>query len=172
VSVRSVAAEAGRSPGAIQKYFSSKDEMLGFALNLATERYDTRRARLDETGSLREILRAHLLLTLPLTPEDTPDTLIWTAFAGRAAHEPGLAATIRTTDDAARADIISLITAARHNGEASGHTDPAALADAVIAVADGLALRLLYTPDRAADMVQALDALLDQIFSQEPPRRR
>jgi len=165
VSVRSVAAEAGRSAGAVQKYFSSKDEMLAFALDLAMERYERRSASIDLTGSVREILRAHLLLTIPLTPEDTPDSLVWAAFAGRAAHDPGLAAVLRATDDAARADIISLITTARRNGEVGGHTDPAVLADAVIAVADGLALRLLYTPDRSAESVRALDAFLDQMFS-------
>lgn len=35
VSVRTVAAASGRSPGAVQKYFRTKDEMLAFAAELA-----------------------------------------------------------------------------------------------------------------------------------------
>lgn len=38
VSVRTVATAAGRSPGAVQKYFATKDEMLAAALDLYVER--------------------------------------------------------------------------------------------------------------------------------------
>ncbi|WP_233157170.1 MULTISPECIES: TetR family transcriptional regulator [Amycolatopsis] len=38
MSLREVAAEAGVSMGRVQHYFASKDDMLGFALELANER--------------------------------------------------------------------------------------------------------------------------------------
>ncbi|MFD5712836.1 TetR family transcriptional regulator C-terminal domain-containing protein [Streptomyces pharetrae] len=77
------------------------------------------------------------------------------AFAIHAAHHPRLAAIRRRVDR----DIRQALTAWL---EATGHGEnAAALADAVVALADGLALRMLYAPHEHASLLAALDRALD-----------
>ncbi|WP_285733015.1 TetR/AcrR family transcriptional regulator [Nocardiopsis sp. ATB16-24] len=51
VSIRSVAAEAGWSPGALRHYFRTREELLLFAMDLAEERATQRILDLDKTRS-------------------------------------------------------------------------------------------------------------------------
>ncbi|MEV4195749.1 TetR family transcriptional regulator, partial [Streptomyces toxytricini] len=69
ISVRTVAAASGRSAGAVQKYFRSKEEMLVFAAELAGERIEERMSRVDAGLPLREALRALVRTVLPLDEE-------------------------------------------------------------------------------------------------------
>ena len=52
VTLRHVAAEAGVSMGRVQHYFATKDEMLLFAFQVISERYDYRRSTVITTNRL------------------------------------------------------------------------------------------------------------------------
>ncbi|KUM72498.1 TetR/AcrR family transcriptional regulator [Streptomyces curacoi] len=166
VSVRTVAAATGRSPGAVQKYFSTKDEMLTFAAELAGERVERRMAGVDSALPLRQALRELILTTLPVDAERRAEATAQLAFAVRAAHHPGLAAIRRQVDQDIRQALAGWL-------ESAGHTTHAtAVADAVIALSDGLALRMLYTPQEHEHLLAALDRSLDALIpgpGPEPP---
>ncbi|CAL9468793.1 HTH-type transcriptional regulator BetI [Streptomyces sp. enrichment culture] len=160
VSVRTVAAASGRSAGAVQKYFSTKEEMLAFAAELAGERVERRMAQVDTTLPARQALRDLILTTLPLDAERRADATAQLAFAVHAAHHPRLAAIRRQVDQDVRQALVTWLESAGH-GENTG-----AVADAVIALSDGLALRMLYTSSEREreDLLTALDRALDALI--------
>ncbi|MFE1175217.1 TetR/AcrR family transcriptional regulator [Streptomyces sp. NPDC058773] len=169
VSVRTVAAASGRSPGAVQKYFRTKDEMLTFAAELAGERIEQRMAAVDTGLPPREALRALVLTTLPLDAERRAEAAAQLAFAGRAAHHPGLAAVRRQVDEDVRGALAHWLASAGHGSGPEPTADHLARADAVIALSDGLALRLLYAPDEQEALLRALDHALDALMAPACP---
>ncbi|MGA5561563.1 TetR/AcrR family transcriptional regulator [Streptomyces platensis] len=170
VSVRTVAAAADRSPGAVQKYFRTKDEMLTFAAELAGERFEERMAAVDSGLPPREALRALVLATLPVDADRRAEAAAQLAFATRAAHHPGLGAIRRQVDRDVRAALGGWLAAAGHGRGPEPEADCLALADAVIALSDGLALRLLYAPDDRETLLRALDRALDALIPAAVPR--
>jgi AcrR family transcriptional regulator len=164
VSVRTVAAASGRSAGAVQKYFSTKEEMLAFAAELAGERIERRMAEVSTTLPQRQALRELVLTTLPLDAERRADATAQLAFAVHAAHHPRLAAIRRQVDQDVRQALVTWL-------ESTGHgTHAGAVADAVIALSDGLALRMLYaSPEQEHEpLLRALDRALDALVPDQP----
>jgi AcrR family transcriptional regulator len=164
VSVRTVAAASGRSPGAVQKYFSTKEEMLAFAAELAGERIERRMAGVNTTLPLRQALRELILATLPLDAERRADATAQLAFAVHAAHHPRLAAIRRQVDQDIRQALAAWLESAGHSAHAG------AIADAVIALSDGLALRMLYSAQEHEPLLAALDQALDALMRENEAR--
>ncbi|MGK5694267.1 TetR/AcrR family transcriptional regulator [Streptomyces sp. URMC 128] len=158
VSVRTVAAASGRSAGAVQKYFRTKDEMLAFAAELVGERVERRMAGVDTSLPLRRALRELILTTLPVDVERRAEATTQLAFAVHAAHHPRLAEIRQQVDRDIRQALAAWLETAGHGGGA------AVLADAVIAVSDGLALRMLYTPQEREHLLTVLDRALDALI--------
>ncbi|WP_337062399.1 TetR/AcrR family transcriptional regulator [Kineococcus sp. G2] len=140
VSVRTVAAEAGWSAGALQKVFPTKEDLLRAAVDLMDRRVRDRTGGTTPTGDPVEDLAALVEETLPLDAHRREESLVWTAFALEGARTPWIADVLRTQDDTVTADLAPLV------GED--------VARAVTALADGFAVRLLYDPG-AADAVRA-----------------
>ncbi|MEU7115093.1 TetR/AcrR family transcriptional regulator [Streptomyces sp. NPDC046182] len=161
ISVRTVAAASGRSAGAVQKYFRSKEEMLVFAAELAGERVEERMALVDTGLPLRQALRELILTTLPLDEERRAEAAAQLAFAAHAAHHPGLASIRRQVDHDVRDVLAAWL-------DRVGCPEAGATADAVIALSDGLALRMLYTPAGQSSLLDALDRALDVLTPDVP----
>ena len=162
-SVRGVAAAAGCSPGAVQKYFTTSDEMLEFALDLAGERTAERLASVDTHGAVRDVVRGWIVATLPLDEERRAEARVWAEFAARAAGHPPFADTLALTDREVRAALAGVLDAARARGELAADLPVAAAAHALVAVSDGLAVQLLYDgadPDAVRAALAALDGAL------------
>ncbi|GAB2874143.1 hypothetical protein GCM10027074_47420 [Streptomyces deserti] len=157
VSVRTVAAASGRSAGAVQKYFRTKEEMLVFAAELAGERIERRMGGVDTALPLRQALRELILTTLPVDAERRAEAVAQLAFAVHAVHHPRLAAIRREVDRDVRRALAAWLEAAGHGGGAG------ALADALIALSDGLALRMLYAPEEREPLLSALNQALDAL---------
>ncbi|MGW4688465.1 TetR/AcrR family transcriptional regulator [Streptomyces sp. NPDC004244] len=162
ISVRTVAAASGRSAGAVQKYFRSKEEMLVFAAELAGERIEERMALVDPALPLRQALRELILTTLPLDEERRAEAAAQLAFAVQAAHHPRLAAIRHQVDHEVKEVLAAWL-------DGVGCPDAEATADAVIALGDGLALRMLYAPAEHDLLLAALDRALDVLTPPEPP---
>ncbi|MFE5631015.1 TetR/AcrR family transcriptional regulator [Streptomyces sp. NPDC056470] len=158
ISVRTVAAASGRSAGAVQKYFRTKEEMLAFAAELAGERVEERMALVDTGLPLRQALRELVLTTLPLDEERRAEAAAQLAFAVHAAHHPRLAAIRRQVDHDVREVLAAWL-------DDVGCPGARATADAVIALSDGLALRMLYTPAEQTSLLDALDRALDGLLA-------
>lgn len=162
VSVRKVAAEAGCSPGAVQKYFATRDAMLSFALELAGERTWQRLSQVDTSGLPRDVVRAWLVATLPLDDERRAEARAWLEFAARAASSPAFAAVLAQTDATVRRMLSQFL---QTTGDATGVRSDA-VAHALVALCDGLAMQLLYNGDQVPVALHALDATLTVMLAQ------
>jgi AcrR family transcriptional regulator len=91
ISIRSVAAEAGWSSGALRHYFATRAELLAFAceevIARVTERLQSRRTSPD----LREAVAEVLLETMPVDPERHVEASIAFAFLALGLGDPELA---------------------------------------------------------------------------------
>ncbi|WP_188667888.1 TetR/AcrR family transcriptional regulator [Tersicoccus solisilvae] len=158
LSFRAVAAEAACSLGSVQKAFASKDLML--AAGFARLRQEAAPLPPGEPGrpTLRAWLVALLLGILPLDARRRATQRQGDAFAQQALTDPAIAAAIADSDAEVRGLLASLVTRARAEGEVPAHVDPVTTAWAVLALAQGLAMQLLYRPEPEADVRVRLDA--------------
>ncbi|MEV6285201.1 TetR family transcriptional regulator C-terminal domain-containing protein [Kribbella sp. NPDC051770] len=88
-SVRTVAAEAGWSAGAVRYYFPDQDGLLNFAMDLVSQRVHARVSALDPTGTPTEIVLRYLEEVIPLDPERLAEFDIWLSFTAQAQAESG-----------------------------------------------------------------------------------
>ncbi len=163
-SVRAVAERAGCSVGAIQKYFRTKDEMLEFALQLVGERVQARILSVDRTGAVADVVRSWLVATLPLDAERRAEARIWAEFSVRAiGHRPYSEAAI-AADKEIRAALTGYLEQGQKESAISAGVETSAVADALIAISDGLALTMLYDKDRELAALAALDVAIDRLL--------
>ncbi|MFC3501596.1 TetR/AcrR family transcriptional regulator [Micromonospora krabiensis] len=166
VSLRHVAAEAGVSPGMVQHYFRTKDEMMAFAMAVVRERNQVRVTeaitRLGEEPPPRSVLRALIGAVLPLTEESRADGRVALAFLAYAAVRPDVAAGLSEDTRQLSAFVASLLPGPQPDERAA----------ALLALMEGLGLYLLsgqYDVERA---LAALDAQLDVAFAPVGPPAR
>lgn len=164
-TVRSVAAEAGRSAGALQHYFATQSDLIGFAMDMVIARARRRVEALDLSGPIRPALQLLLEQVLPLDAERRLEAEVWFALISRAQVDPALAARRHEVDegmrDAARIAVEGLARA----GQLAPCRDPEAEIDRLHALLDGLALHAItrpteFTPERLS---AALSLHLDDL---------
>jgi AcrR family transcriptional regulator len=88
-SVRTVAAEAGWSAGAVRYYFPDQDGLISFAMDLVSQRVRDRVSQLDATGTPVEIVLRYLEEVIPLDPERLAEFDVWLSFTAQAQAESG-----------------------------------------------------------------------------------
>jgi AcrR family transcriptional regulator len=154
VSVRTVAAECGISPGAVQKYFPSKDDMVMRALELTEERLERRYAALPPDAGISELF----LQALPLDEERREETAAITAFAARAAARADWADFIAEGYTAVHRSTSDYIRAAQQEGLLPATQAPEDLASGLIALSDGFAQRMLLFPPESEEVDMLLRA--------------
>ncbi|MDQ2756898.1 MAG: TetR/AcrR family transcriptional regulator [Actinomycetota bacterium] len=157
-TVRSVAAEAGVSAGAVQQQFATKDALLLAGVRLMTTRFAERTARIPAPATPRELTRALLLHALPLDDERREDALVWSALVDRAGRSPEVGAAVRAVD----AEALDGLTDVLGSAYVPGAARAAAL---LLAVCDGLAARLTYDPDAVDAALGVIEDALDAVFS-------
>ncbi|MFC0041861.1 TetR/AcrR family transcriptional regulator [Actinomadura rayongensis] len=168
-SLRTVAAEAGVSMGAVQHYFKTKDEMILFALEYGNENLAVRmRRRMAEhpDAPARDLYRYFFTRLLPLDEESRRGARVWMAFLARAAIDPAtqklaaeayanLTAFVRTQLAAVGVPAESLDRASHH----------------LVAVLEGLRYPLLLGARTPEETLAVLDAQLGTIFDADPNAR-
>jgi AcrR family transcriptional regulator len=88
-SVRTVAAEAGWSAGAVRYYFPDQDGLINFAMDLVSKRVHARVSQLEPTGTAVEIVLRYLEEVIPLDPERLTEFDVWLSFTAQAQAESG-----------------------------------------------------------------------------------
>lgn len=154
VTIAGVAKSADISVGLVQHYYASKEQLLldtfGSVCQDVLDRIDAAIVRAERRQErIEQMLLEGLEQTLPLTGSRRDEVHLVHAFAGQAleniALQPGLRAT--------HVEHQSRVEAALENGKVCGEVDPAtdsgAEAYALLALADGLAARLLTEKSRA-----------------------
>lgn len=163
VSVRTVAAEAGLSPGSLRHYFATQAELLAFAMQLVSDRV---RARVDAIGPGPDpttTVRRVIDELLPLDAERRAEAEVWLAFTTRAQVDPSLRALRDASYEALEslcADLVDAMAPARPSREAA--------VERLYALIDGLVLHAVMRPDRAtpALMRAAIDGHLAELIGQ------
>jgi AcrR family transcriptional regulator len=148
-SVRAVAAEAGRSPGALRHYFPSQTELLAFALELVAERINRRVEALELSGDPRHDAELTLQQLLPLDDERRAENEVWLAFTGRALADPTLRELHHHAHDELRAGCRRALELLVGGGRARARLDLALEAERLHALIDGLAVHGAMRPERA-----------------------
>jgi AcrR family transcriptional regulator len=172
-SVRTVAAEAGWSAGALRHYFATQSELLAFAMRLVVERIEGRIAALDRPTDPRQAVEEVLHELLPLDDERRAENEVWLAFTARALIDPELRAQHSEVHDAlhqAGASALEALAAAgRSNASAT-----ALQVERLHALLDGLAVHTALRPDLmppqqiVAVVRLHLDALEDEADPADP----
>lgn len=163
VSVRSVAREAGWSAGAVQKAFPTKQALVVAAVSLMSRRVNARMAALPVTGNLTTDIAALARETLPLDERRREEALVWSAVAGRAAYETWMADVLVEQDHTVLGALTEAI-----GVQCPKEPDPAAVASAVVALADGWCIRLLYDRTDVPQVERALDRSLALLLPAAP----
>jgi AcrR family transcriptional regulator len=143
VSVRTVADEAGTSPGALRHYFATQDELLGFALRAVVDRAATRFERLSATLTGASLGVRMLEELLPLDAERTEEVQVYLALVARSAADPAL----RRVRDEAEALVAAAVDEAVRLVLGDGPERPAA-GPSTYHLVDGLALHGATWPER------------------------
>ncbi|WP_158881822.1 TetR/AcrR family transcriptional regulator [Amycolatopsis anabasis] len=150
VSVRTVAAEAGISAGAVQKYFATREELLGFAFELTGEYLLERWATVATTGPLIDVLWRYVRAALPVDEQSRAEFVVILAFTAQAATRPDWAAKLRADYDWAHRMTVEFIEHAQRTGEIRDDLPAVQLADLVQGLTDGFSDRMLHTRPRSA----------------------
>lgn len=164
VSLRHVATEAGVTAGMVQHYFPSKEDMVHYAMGVASTRYEQRitekLADLGTEPSPLLIIRALLGGLIPTNDAEAEDARVALAFQAYAANNPAAAA--RLGED--NRILIDYISELLQSIDAGGD-DPRLAATTLLATAEGLAIATLSAGLPPNDAARALDthlALLKQ----------
>lgn len=166
VSVRTVAAEAGTSPGALRHWFPSQEDLAAFALEAVVERVAHRLAdRLPGMGR-RDAALYLLEQLLPLDAERRDETAVYLAFLGRPQTEERLRRIRAAAEEGTRLAVAAALRMLAEAG-ALGGRDPAGEVDRLYALVDGLALHGTLWPERfpAADLRRVLHEHLASLAS-------
>jgi AcrR family transcriptional regulator len=171
VSVRTVAAEAGVSIGAVQYHFAAKDGLLLAAYRRAIDQVTARARRITEqsTGP-GEYVRGLLQELLPLDARRETELRVALAFTARSVYSAPLTELYADGYRALTDAIAGALESAVARGEAAPGVDPRRDAIQAVAVADGLAWHLLCAPAvlSPVEALAALEANLDRLL----PRSR
>jgi len=166
-TMREVARAADVSLGQLQHYFSSRAEMLAFAMESASAQTSRRvqegLSALGPTAHPRDVLRLVLLEMLPLRPESRATSRMNAAYVLEAMHDPSLRRRIGIGLREQRAVVEHLIRQAVQDGQIGSERDPAIETDLILALT-GLAplIELDAIEPRAA--LASVDAHLDRLF--------
>ncbi len=164
VTVRAVAAEAGWSTGALNHYFSDKEELVLFAFQIVADRSGRRIAAALEEGRGGDgpALRTLVAEMLPLDAERRAEVRVWFAFLGLALTRPVLAAAQRDAYRACRALTTEMVREAQERGEIDPEVDAEFEATQLVAFADGLAVQATFEP-RAFSPARQLEILDERL---------
>lgn len=168
VTFRNVAAEAGMSLGAVQKAFAAKDELMrGMFCRMRESAVASVRG---EPGrpALRRWLTELTVTVLPLDDARRTAQLHASAFAERAAFDAVLGDAIAAGDHEVIDNVARLIGRAVAEGEVGAEIDAYAAARAWLALTQGFATQLLYTPREETAVTADVAFAIERLLGPEP----
>lgn len=176
VSVRQVAAEAGISPGRVQHYFRTKEDMLLFGLQLAQQRMEDRverrLRRLPEPVDAEDVLRAALEEMLGEDPDTRQAIRVSVAFMPRASEDRRTAEVFFADDAELRAQAADVVRAAQAGGRTPAEVDADREAHIMWALAGSLGTEVAFGQTSTQDARSVLGYYLDRTLGcRSVPRR-
>lgn len=146
-TLRQVAVEADVSMGAVQRCFSTRQQMLIFAQDHVNRRVTERARELiaasPDPESIDTILEQTLTAMLAVDDPELLDARVWIAFIAQAAVDPVVAAAQREQHRGLAELLELLLRAGQECGRIRPDVAPAHTAEELIALADGLTVQVL-----------------------------
>lgn len=162
-TIKEIAKETGYSTGIFAHYFKNKNELLMYALQLASLRMGARMWKRGEEASGRDVLKNVLLEALPLDEERKLEWRIWVTFWGRAVSDSFLAEEQKRWYVEYRSVIRGLILDGQRNGYFKADIDAQEEADSIIGLVAGIGMQATMEPQRFPP--EYLVALLERHLS-------
>lgn len=162
-TIKEIARETGYSTGIFAHYFKSKDELLLYALQLASLRMAARMWKKGEEAAGNQVLRNVLLEVLPLDEERRLEWQIWVTFWGRAVRDASMAEEQRSWYVEYRSLLRGLILDGQRSGHIRPDIDAAKESDSIVALVAGIGMQATLEPRRFPPEYQI--ALLDRHLS-------
>jgi AcrR family transcriptional regulator len=172
ISLRKVAAEAGVSMGMVQHYFSTKDEMLRFAIEMMAE--DTRQrirrrvADLPQPPTPRLLVETVLTEMIPRTSRRETEAEAAKVWIRRVDLRPESRAVLRQGAADVKAGLTGQLLIARAAEPSYTQADAERDADALIALLDGLIFNIVAGLQSAESATTVLKGQLDYLFPEQP----
>jgi TetR/AcrR family transcriptional regulator, transcriptional repressor of bet genes len=167
-SLRTVASEAGVSMGAVQHYFTTKDEMLRFALAYGNTLLAERATRLmaeQKPATPRGTFRLFCTLLIPLDEDSRAGARLWAGLISRGCvDEP-----TRKLAALAYANLTDFVI--RQLNDALPGPDAGQAARHLVSVIEGLRWPVLFGVYSEQQAMDVLDAQLDLIFGSDRLRQ-
>ena len=166
LTMAAIAEQAGTSVGMVQHYFSSKDELLVFAHQRVTSRFDSWLASTNLDGPVGPIVYEALLRILPLDRERRDEVRVRLAFSAAGANDPRLAEYQAERQNYLRRRLARAIERAKQDGEVTTDVDARMAATILGALVAGLGSQMITDPRRMSPAVAvgALTAQLSTVF--------
>ncbi|MFF4738444.1 TetR/AcrR family transcriptional regulator [Streptomyces sp. NPDC001262] len=167
LTVREVAREAGMSHGQLQHYFATREAMLSFAMDFASEQTSLRVGRgLQELGDEphpRDVLRLMLTEMLPLHADARATSRMSAAFVLEALHNENFHARARDGMTQGKLLVEQLIRQAIADGHIGSDRDPVTEAHLLLALT-GFTTLLELGVIEPREALAAVDHHLDRLF--------
>ncbi|MFF9511404.1 TetR/AcrR family transcriptional regulator [Streptomyces sp. NPDC014724] len=168
LTMREVAQEAGISLGQLQHYFASREAMLSFAMDFASEQTSLRVGRgLQELGERphpRDVFRVMLMETLPLHPDARATSRMSAAYVLEALHDENIHARARDGLIQGRDLVERLVRQAITDGYIHPDRDPVAETDLLLALT-GFTTLIELDVIEPRGVRTAVDQYLDRLFT-------
>jgi AcrR family transcriptional regulator len=167
LSVRNVAAEAGLATGSLRRAFPTQHALIGYCLDLVSERVRARMLALPYQPRLRDLVELHLQQVLPLDQQRRTEMEVFVVIGAAALSDPDLRPVYDRANDDLAAACCGYVQGLVDAGEAPAGTDVPLAAASLHALVDGLALHLIRQPPDASTSwaTRALGAHLDALAS-------
>jgi AcrR family transcriptional regulator len=161
-SVRTIAAEAGWSAGAVRYYFPDQAGLLSFAMDLVARRVTERVYAIEPVGAATAIALQYLEEVIPLDEERQTEFDVWLSFVAQARAESG-AEGLRLHLGPVHANLLRLcsrvLSGLADRGALRDDLDLGLEAERLHALVDGVSLHAaiqsdLVTPARVRDILR------------------
>jgi AcrR family transcriptional regulator len=172
-SVRTIAAEAGWSAGAVRYYFPDQDGLLSFAMDLVSRRVTDRVSAIEPKGSIETIVLRYFDEVLPLDAERRAEFDVWLAFMAQARAESGVGTLqehVDTVHNGLRQLCESLLRSLADAGVLKDGLDLRREVELLHALLDGLSLHAAIQPDRTTPtrLRQLMRRHLESLLARNP----
>ena len=150
-SVRTVAAEAGWSAGAVRYYFPDQAGLISFAMDLVARRVGDRISAIKHEGSITDIVLRYLEEVIPLDQERQAEFDVWLSFVAQAQAESGvggLREVLGPVHDSLRELCLSLVTGLSESNALHPDLSIELETERLHALVDGLSLHASIQPSR------------------------
>lgn len=173
VSLRHVAMEAGATAGMVQHYFATRDEMIGFALEVVHERNQARIeaafAKIDTPPTAAVLLAVMLGELLPTDDQRLAEARLTVGVVTHLANSDTHAEPFREDARQWHQFIQNQIVQAQTDGVIGSERDPEHETHVLLALLEGLGLHLLSRAIEPDAATHTLRTHLESLFAQQTP---